>query len=475
MSQQRHHPAPIQRFFSLWLAALAIFLVLLGWCHSALSPSEAPRSTASAASVAPGPASPAEQSAPPSATPAPPPYDADSAEYLLTVFPLQGMHHVTDAEPVLTLLPPGNVMVAQVLRRDPSPAIMPEGAQVQYSLDAAYAGGPNSAIAEGSLAPAPNGAPYFLAGPIPVLPYPAEGRFEPYPVARAKALDAQGSVLVETGFVLPVSTEIGCRNCHTGPWKTADAGGISAATAGNILNVHDRRNGTQLAEQAADNRTVVCRACHSGAGEQPNLSAALHGFHATMKLEGAEACGLCHPSSEQGRTRFYRGYHAMWQLDCTRCHGPMTDHAISLLRFEAEKGNKAASARLTQLQPALVGEARDIKPREPWANLPQCYGCHDFKAKPDASTASAFNKWTSKEGELYSRLLENTGTLRCPSCHGAPHALYPATGPDGDDRDNIQPLQYQKAALPLGKDGNCKACHTVDLPVEAFVHHDRVQ
>ena len=459
-------PPLVKRFFSLWLAVLAVFVLILVWGVNALTPDDGSKPVATL------PGNPAE---PLSLTTPIPPYNADSAEYLLTAFSTRGMRDVTDAEPAFTLLPPGNTVVAQVIKRGPTPEIMAEGVTVRYNLDEAYAGGANSAVAQGDFKAAVEEAPYFFSASIPVLPYPAGNRFEPYPTAKAQALNAQGTVLVETGFVLPVSTEIGCRNCHTGPWKVADTAGLSAATADNILAVHDRRNGTRLAKQAADKQTVVCRSCHSGAGEQPNLSAALHGFHATMKLEGPEACGLCHPSSEKGRTQFYRGYHAMWGLDCTRCHGPLTDHAISLLRFEAEKGNKAATARMAQLKPSLVADAKDINPREPLVNLPQCRGCHDFKQKPDASTAMAFNKWTAGESELYSHMLENTGSLRCPSCHGSPHALYPATGPDGDDRDNIQPMQYQKAALPLGKDGNCQACHVEPMPVEAFVHHDRVE
>ena len=408
-----------------------------------------------------------------------PSFDSDKAEYVLTAFSIQGMRDVTDAEPYWSLLRPGNMLVAQLIRRGPTPAVISgkdaDNVRIHYILDSSYAGGRNSAVAQGTLKPQTDGAS-FVSSPIAVLPYTAEGAFAPYPTARVEALDLDGRLLAETRVVLPVSTEIGCRNCHTGPWKQDGKAGISRQTAGNILETHDRRNSTRLKEQAEGGEIVDCRACHGSAPDSLNLSAAVHGFHATMRLKGAEACASCHPSSEAGSTRFFRDFHSMWGLDCTRCHGRMEEHSLSLLRAEAEKGVPSALRRLLQLLPEAVsgnGGVKDIAPRVPGANLPTCAGCHDFAAKPDSSTATAFNKWTKNARERYSSALDNTGSLRCPSCHGAPHAVYPASGPDGDDRDNIQPLQYQKLAAPLGKEGNCAVCHTI--PMDYFVHHDRVE
>lgn len=456
-------PSLLKSFFAGWLLAVALFILLLFWGHTALVPPPAsPPAQPSATDAATNAIKVAAAPSPPI-----PPFDPDTAEHLITAFPLQGIQHVADAGPLINLLPPGNVLIAQVIKRDPSPELITEDITVHYALDAPYADGPNSGAAKGELRPA-DGAPAWETPPVSLLPYREKGGFEPYPTAGVEAADAEGNSLARTGVVLPVSTEIGCRNCHTGSWKTADKGGISPATAADMLAVHDRRNGTELSTMQG----VECRSCHAGGGDIPNLSAAVHGFHATMDLEGAEACGRCHPSSENGVTQFYRGYHNMLGLDCTRCHGGMSDHAISLLRFEAENGNKAAKARLEQLKPVLVGKIDAIVPREPWVNLPRCQGCHDFKKKPDLEDSSAFNKWSADSGELFSQSWENMGVLRCPSCHGAPHAVYPAFNPSGDDRDNIQPLQYQKAAMPLGKDGNCAVCHTV--PMDDFVHHERV-
>lgn len=494
-------PNRLERFYAAWLAALALAVLFFLWAYARLSP-EHDSPFALSGTTAPAPKAMKKPIAPA----APATFNPEKDAHLVTAFSLQGMRHVTDAEPAFTLLPPGNTLVAQVIRRAPSPQPLLAGngnatAAVLYTLEYAPdpALFPDTVPARGRLDGSGDG-PWFANDSIVVLPYIAgkamlpgkngtagaegankaggkngrdgSGMFYAYPTARVTAVDAAGAVLVETRAVLPVSTETGCRNCHTGPWKYHDTAGISAQTAEHILAVHDRRNRTRLAEQAGHGESVDCRSCHSGAGKQPNLSTALHGFHATMKLEGAKACGACHPSSPTGATRFYRDIHAMWGLDCTRCHGAMTEHALSLLRFEAERGSAAAATRMALLEPTGSIAAADIRPRKPGVNLPHCSGCHDFKKKPDPSTASAFNKWTKDRAGRFSLAVDNTGALRCPSCHGSPHAVYPADGPAGDD-DNFQPLQYQKASMPLGREGNCSVCHTVDM--DYFIHHDRVE
>lgn len=477
-----HHSRsrPLTRFFTGWLLAVAAFAALLVWSHAALTRQDVGRDTrqdtrqdasAAPASTASG-AAPTEISLSPSPETVIPPFDADTATHVVTAFPMRGVQQLDDAAPALALFPATSELTAQVIERDSSPVVGGADLQARARLRDAYAGGRNNDAAV-SFVPDEEGLAFTAEG-VTVTPYASgeAGAFQPYPVAKVTVLDKDGATLAATGVVLPVSTETGCRNCHGGPWKDGVTGGIAPETAADILAVHDKRNATDLAALAKQGATVDCRSCHGGDGDQPNLSTAVHGFHAAMDLRGGDACGLCHASAENGATHFYRGYHALWDLDCTRCHGAMNDHALSLLRHEAERGNTAAVKRLAQIKPVAVADAGLIKPRQPGVNLPQCAGCHDFKLKPDASTATAFNKWTENEGERFTRALENTGTLRCPSCHGAPHTEYPSSSPAGDERDNIQPLQYQGTSMPLGKDGNCAVCHTHDMP--DFVHHDTV-
>lgn len=454
-----------RRFFRLWIAALFLLAALLLWAFFALQPGGG-----NAPGTAEAPTAPPAANLPKAIAPG---FDPENGKWLLTAVCTEGLRQVGDALPVFTLLPPGNVLVAQLIARDTTPepfdAERARGIRVRYSLDEPYAAG-NRGAASGDLLPSASGA-FFTSAPISVMPYLENGVFAPYPTALVEALDENGTVLAQTRVVLPVSTETGCRNCHTGPWKTADAGGISKTTAEDILAVHDRRVGTDLQKRSAAGHAPECRSCHTGQGQAPGLSTAVHGFHATMRLEGAEACGRCHASSEQGNTRFFRDFHDLYGLDCTRCHGSLEQHAFALVRFDADKGNGAAAKRLTQLA-ALLGDAsRDIAPREAYVNMPHCFGCHNLEQKPDAGEATAFNKWTETADKRFSRSFENMGKVRCVSCHGAPHALYPSSSPAGDDRDNLQPLQYQKMAAPLGADNNCAVCHVE--PIDFFVHHDR--
>ncbi len=504
-------PGLLRRLYGLWLCVVLLCGAGLIWAVCLLAPAPEERPTAPSGSAQSGaPAGMAEAKAPAAQAPIPPAvvpsFDADSAQYVLTAFSLQGMQHVTDAGS-FDLLLPGNVLTAQLIRRGPTPEPVMKGVTLRYTLDpqTAMAAGAEG-LRKGELHPQPDTFSYASL-PIPVLPYSASApvSFNPYPLVTVEAVNAKGEVLATTNAVLPVSTEMGCLNCHTGSWKTAGVAGISEATAGQILAVHDRRNRTTLVEQAAGGKKVNCLSCHGSVPERLNLSTAIHGFHASMGLVGQEGCASCHPAAESGHTRFSRDIHALWQLECTRCHGGMEQHAASLLLAEKAKGKRAAASRLQSLGQgnaapaspagqdsgpsaaqagssapretaaagAVMTPAGFVVPRTPWVNLPQCAGCHDFQAKPAADTASAVNKWTKDASELFSQSVENTGKLRCPSCHGSPHAVYPATSPLGDERDNLQPLQYQQAAAPLGAGGKCGACHM--QPMDYSVHHDLVE
>lgn len=492
---------PVKNLFAAWLVALAACALLLAWAWFALSPQSRDAATAapdgsdaaglSDAAVPSGTADASGQTgaagakeSPARSLKLPPadtvPFDPATAEYLATAFALKGLQLIDDAAPVFSLAPAGSRFAVQVLRRGAPPKVVVNGLNVAFRLDPPYAVGENAAAASGALAPehaaaktaAQGEAVAFVSEALPLVPYAENALFAPYPTAEVSVSEAGQEPLAVTRLVLPVSTEMGCRNCHGGPWKRAGAGGISAATAEDILRVHDKRSGTALLKTSRDKGPVACAACHSGQGDAPNLSTAVHGFHAAMAPQGAEACGLCHASSPEGATRFYRGLHEAFGLGCDRCHGNLAEHAAALLAFEAERGLASSARRLRHIEGLAVrGEApTPISPRQPGVNLPHCGGCHDFASKPDAAEASAFNKWTASAQMRFTRALDNTGTLRCPSCHGAPHALYPAANPAEDQRDNLQPLQYQKLAAPLGTNKNCGVCHTEDM--DFFVHHD---
>ena len=100
-------------------------------------------------------------------------------------------------------------------------------------------------------------------------------------------------------------------------------------------------------------------------------------------------------------------------------------------------------------------------------NQPDCLQCHiDFNA-PETDVAE-FNNWTEGAQALFINRTDDAGIF-CAACHGAPHAMYPATNVFGNDRDNIPAVQYQKEPYPMGSNKNCKLCHTIDMEEE--MHH----
>ena len=172
-------------------------------------------------------------------------------------------------------------------------------------------------------------------------------------------------------MVVPVTTELGCKNCHGGSWSRDEVMGISAQTALDILERHDRRHKTDHVAQAQSGRPVSCQSCHAdplqdaaGTPEQLSLSAAVHGFHANYlsDLKGAEACHLCHAGGPDSYTASFRGAHAAQSDEsCVRCHGTMEDHALSLLR----PNDKPQAERLVSSASAPGFRREDIYPRAP--------------------------------------------------------------------------------------------------------------
>ena len=395
----------------------------------------------------------------------------DNAPYVLTAVADKGINMLFDTKGQWSLNIGTQGLTAHLIRRGPSPQLVTDGVTMVYAIEG-QAGG--SLTASGKV---------FRADAVPVSPYPqdqgkqrefkqvgaqaavqAPAEFNPYPVAVVQAFDASGKLLAETKAVLPVSTELGCKNCHGGQW-THQVAGIAPSTAQDVLKAHDRMSLTALAGQAGK---VDCRSCHddaaTGGNRSLNLSAAVHGLHAVyLAGRGADACDMCHPTSPKGATRALRDPHAASGLDCTNCHGPLEDHALSLLTREEQQGVKAAGPLL-----ALIKQ-RDAAPvpRAPWVNEPKCVTCHVNYKSPENDRA--YGSWTSGANELFKAKRDDMDSLTCASCHGAAHAVYPANNPYGKDRDNMQPLQYQRTAKALGGGKNCKACHTIGM--DSAAHH----
>jgi mono/diheme cytochrome c family protein len=430
-----------------------------------------------------------------------PPFDPDSDEYVLLAWCTLGEKCISDCDDHWSLLPPGSTLYAQLVRRDYQPEIVttnveltftpPAGSvdpasQVAFWDNAASLVGkdlPRNVSAKGlglsGTMTLNEGLRTFVADGIPILPYADDGSLAPYPVFTIEAKDADtGEVLAVTSVVAPVSTEIGCRNCHGGEWRRHGAMGISAETASDVLAVHDRRHRTTLLAQAEEGKPVLCQSCHPdpllnapGDPELLNLPAAIHGFHVHYLLDrpGPEPCHSCHPTGPDSFTFCARGVHASQVgLTCTHCHGTMEDHALSLLRGEEQAGKPKAELLMRGLKPRLVDAVEQVNPRTPWNDQPDCLGCHvDFERPADQETY-AFNKWVRGPAGLY-RLRSDDAGLMCESCHGPTHAEYPAVNKFHQNLDAIQPMQYQGVNAVIGARGNCAVCHIEEMDFD--FHH----
>lgn len=416
----------------------------------------------------------------------PTPIPEKNDEYVLLAWNEQGMRFISDCDKWFSLFPPGNTLQAQLIKRGLRPKLLTNNVRITYEIQEGfrdpaanlpfwdYADIIFDKELERNIGLAGNGLSgefalltndtVWQASLLPVSPYDDNTNFNPYPLFTINAWDTDSSnLLASTKVVAPVSSELGCRNCHGGDWRLSGVPGISDETAVNILKAHDRNEDTTLYQDALNGQPRLCQSCHAdpaldtkGMTNVFNFSAAIHGFHANyIEDESMTACAMCHPAYSEGFTRCYRGRHLMMGIQCTDCHGSLQEHALSLLN--AQRSIPAAAWLAEHLEPASVKTRNSINPRKPWVNQPDCLGCHEnFNTPKDDFTA--FNKWETESENLY-RNRSALGNIQCAACHGAPHAVYPAFNPYGMDRDNIQPLQYQQAPIPIGGDGKCTVCH----------------
>ncbi len=420
-------------------------------------------------------------------------------KHLLLAWNDLGFHWISDSDPWFVLSPPGNTLEAQLIKCGLTPEILGQGYELTYRVEPGFEN-PAAQVPFWDHAPATfkqklekntglSGSQLagkftfdaarksFVAKMIPVTPYPEGGGYQPYPLFTVEARDTKtGILLAAVKTVAPVSTELGCRNCHGGGWRVASAAGLGTETATNILAAHDRINHTKLYQDALAGQPRRCTDCHASPGQnapgQPgilNLSAAMHGWHANyLSAAGASSCALCHPSAEDSRTRCYRGLHRLAGMDCTACHGALADHALSLLKGQADL--PAARALQKHLVPVAVSAPAEVKPRTPWVNEPDCLACHE-KFEPPKKGASAFNRWTKDPAGLYRNKVDEAG-LHCIACHGSTHAEYPALNPYHPLRDNLQPLMYSGQPFAVGSEASCEICHLEKM--ESPIHHDNM-
>lgn len=410
-----------------------------------------------------------------------PPF-GEKSRYTLAAYGLQGFYQSSDSALPWSIELPETKLEAQLVKRGPEPEVVTENITISWEL------APDKWTDNGNVElPAlrgdfvrAEGQNHFTADlAISVGALRAES-FNPYQLVKITAKDGHGKILAESAACLALSPGFGCAHCHADP-------GFG------ILELHDRRNGTSLAADAKNGVKAGCKNCHMPimvtddgkyeSGGLMDFSATIHAWHAPyLAGRGADACLSCHiglgsvpDAGSPPQALFLRDLHRERGLDCVNCHGHMEDHSLALLEAEKLAGQPLADKFTAIIKTRRPEGAGKIVPRRAWAQLPDCTSCHDFSQKPPFD-ASAFGKWTgTKDGEAepFSRRRDFSDVVRCATCHGAPHAVYPAQNPLWPVRDNIPPLQYQRAARPLGGGGNCAVCHA--QPMDMPIHHPLVE
>jgi hypothetical protein len=232
--------------------------------------------------------------------------------YQVFAFNDLGMHCYDSSFAEFAILPPFNVLRAQVIQTGPLPLILDNTqANLVYKAVADPRGSinttsrrktnfwtyvqqlfgvslPMDAGLKGALMPGAKNRPrpmatfdplmrWFASEGIPLTAKDDDKIRNPLPLMRVMARDkTTGALLSSLDTVVPASDEMNCGSCHltgrdaadaaiaqkysiTIPWSTSAARAIQAKE--NILILHDAINQTNL----NDNRPVLCASCHYSA------------------------------------------------------------------------------------------------------------------------------------------------------------------------------------------------------------------
>jgi hypothetical protein len=387
-----------------WLPVTALVLLLLTACGS---------------SNAAGSSNDTEQTT--GGTTGQPPAPSGSATAVVLAANDLGMHCIDREFSVFSILPPFNVIHAQVLNRNASglPELLDQTqVDVRYdgisdanaSINSYSATGPlaktdfwdwadalfgtNLSKGEGltgmympgddpmNRGPQPmtydSTGQWFAAEGIPITPVDDNGQTNPFGLMRISAHASGGQQIGYLDVVVPVAAETDCQACH----KT---GGIAAQGSGwsnaqdleiqskiNILRLHDQEIHTSLEAS----QPVLCAQCHysraldlAGTGPTnslPTFSKAIHSFHSGLQDSQGQPiftadingnCYQCHPGKT---TQCLRGVMAAGGVDCFDCHGDLA----------------SVGGAYPLLAGGSIDGTNDGNPRRPWQDLPRCQSCH---------------------------------------------------------------------------------------------------
>lgn len=437
-----------------------------------------------------------------------------ATNYQVLAFNDLGMHCYDKDFSVCSLLPPFNVVHAQVVEKGATPRLLDDSqVEVTYaavvdetgSINSTSIGKSNfwrfaSSLFGVSLAPdqgilgaempGAGNTPqpftqfdpakgWFTAAGIPITATDDAGRTNHYPIMRISAVDkVSGATLASTDIVLPVSPEMHCSECHVkggvaANWQTArryDISGwskkqtVEKAFRENILILHDAKHQTNL----VNCQPVLCASCHYSpaldlAGTGPNaeqathslLSFAVHGRHG--RTLGGEMPTSSKPAiiPDDGTT------------SCYSCHPGATTQCL-----RGAMGKAGISCQDCHGGILAVAGAYGYA-RVPWCDEPKCQSCHTGDAlnhlgpeirgyqtyKPGSLGAKpiiATNKRFAEENNTLFRNSRGHGGLACEACHGSTHAIWPSA----EANDNVAPVQLQGHSGPIIE---CQSCHGSQL------------
>jgi hypothetical protein len=434
------------------------------------------------------------------------PVTGTAAGYTLMAWSELGMHCMDGKDySVFSVLPPYNVIHAQLIQKTEPPTIINTGVTITYQAVVDATGSKNSSSSsktnfwtyvdslflvneppETGIAGyktqgnTPNDLNYNVAEGyweavgIPTVPYDDKKNWNPYPMAILVARDSTGKALASAKIVLAVSDEMSCKNCHASGTDSAaePAGGwvYNSDPAKdpklNILKKHDDRwnisgylsqlstNGynyqSSLYQTAISGTPVLCAACHSdnalsasGLTGISSLSADMHDLHGPQVNP---ATGITLDNTKDDLN------------SCYLCHpGPVT---------QCKRG-----AMNTQTCASCHGNVSYVGSnniRNPWLIEPACQMCHNT-SKRYTTTFDPSGKWRQTTDQTFAtnpnvpitgadlyRFSTGHGGVFCSGCHGSPHAEFPSLKAN----DNVYPIKLQGYAAKITE---CATCHASTL------------
>ena len=434
--------------------------------------------------------------------------DVASGPYTLIAWSELGMHCMDGKDySVFSVLPPYNVIHAQLFQRGEPPVPITSGVTITYVAT------PDTTLSINTISstktnfwtyvqtlfhasPKPDvglagykvqskkitkmtynsALGYWEAVGVPTIGYDDTGKFNPYPMAKIVAKNSAGTILATAKIVLSVSDEMNCKTCHasgTDPAAEPASGWVNNPDPAkdiklNILKKHDDRwniaqylpqlaaNGytyqSTLYQTAAGGTAVLCAACHSdnalGAAGLPGIrpeAADMHSLHGPQILQ-SNGLTLDQNSQQSDLNSCYL-CHPGVNTQCKRgaMRGVLCSECHGTLSYA---GNPA---------------------RNPWLIEPSCQLCHQSSQRygtafdnsgnwrPVLDQTFATNPNVPIAGSNLYRFSSGHGNVYCSGCHGSPHAEYPTVQPN----DSVYPKYLQGYVAKITE---CKVCHT-NVPV----------